>query len=296
MKKEAMLYENNSDGSVHCYLCAHHCRVDNGRWGVCGVRSNICGNLFTSAYGEVIEADVEAAAGSSRLFSLGKNIYSLAVAGCNFKCTYCNCRHISQISKTDLNDKLGYELNPRDIVENALENNCQYISFGYSEPTVYFEYMYDIAKLAKKSNIKNAMATNGYMTKEALDIIKPYIDVYMVNLMSMRDYFYKEVCCAKVSPVLETIKYLRRLELKFEVYTTVVPGKNDSDYDLKGIAEFIAGVGRDIPWHIIRLEPSIKYIDSLLSPREAIQKAKKLGREKGLRVIDSINDIYPAMV
>ena len=292
MKKEAMLYEQTGGGSVHCYLCSHHCRIDDGKWGFCGVRGNIKGRLYSSVYGEVIEANIESCMNDSPYKQLrGEKSYSVATVGCNFRCKYCKNMGVSHITKAAMNERLGYEQSPREIVKKALNNRCKSIFYNYTEPTVYFEYMHDIAFLAKKAGLKNIMATNGYMTKEAIDIIKPYIDVIKVDLKSFNEDFYVNVCSGRLSPVLDTIRYIRQVGLWQEIYTLIVPGSNDSENELSSMAEFIAGVGTDIPWHVIRPEA---VAGSPKSPENPVE-IEKLAKINGLRIVSSQENVLSAM-
>lgn len=296
MKKEAMLYEKTGGGAVHCYLCSHHCRIDDGKWGICGVRGNDNGRLYTSVYGEVIEAGQEKYPDESPYRALkGSRSYSVATVGCNFRCNYCKNKAVSNIVKKSLDEKLGYEQTPREIVRKALANRCKSIFFNYTEPTVYFEYMYDIAVLAKKSGLKNIIATNGYMTREAIDIIKPYIDAVKVDLKSFNEDFYQEVCAASLGPVLDTIRHIREAGLWQEIYTLIVPGRNDSWHELKSMAKFIAGVGADIPWHVMRLEPNARYIESREEREGALLRVEKLAKQNGLHIVNSPENMLPVM-
>jgi len=297
MKKEAMLYEKNGNGELHCYLCSHHCRLKDGEWGACGVRSSSGGKLYTSVYGETVEANVETAGRGLAYQQLkGSKSYILGAVGCNFRCGHCNYAQVSQISKSDLDKKLGFTQAPREVMHAALRNGCKSVRFDYTEPTVYFEYVYDIAGLAKKSGLKTIMATNGYMTSSAADLLKDRIDVFLVDLKSFSDEFYARACGAKLRPVLDTIGYLKSSGLWVEVSTLIIPGQNDSENELKDIAGFISDTGKDIPWHITRMEPDFKCMDSLIAPVESLLKARKLGKERGLRHVEAPRNFNPVMV
>lgn len=284
--KEAMLYEKMEDRKVHCYLCSHQCRILPDKFGICGVRQNLDGKLHTHVYGEVIAAHVDPIEKKPLYHFLpGSNSYSIATMGCNFKCPFCQNWQISQLSKRDNKDIPGDRLSPEDVVKNARKNNCESISYTYTEPTIFFEYAYDTARFAKKNGLYNNFVTNGYMTKEALEIIKPYLDACNVDLKSFSDDFYKKMCQASLEPVLNSIKIMKELNIWVEITTLVIPGQNDSEKEFKDIAGFIASVGPEIPWHVSRFHPDYKYLDSLATPIETLKKAKAAGEKAGLRYI-----------
>ena len=286
MIKEALLYEKLDDKKVHCFLCSHHCNILPDKFGVCGVRQNKDGRLYTHVYGEVIASHVDPIEKKPLYHFLpGSNSYSIATAGCNLKCDFCQNWQISQVSKKNGSGITGYELAPEQIVKEAKKNGCKSISYTYTEPTIFFEYAYDTARLAKKNGIYNNFVTNGYMTKEALETIRPYLDACNVDLKSFNDGFYKKMCKGCLEPVLDSIKTMKELGIWVEITTLIVPGQNDSDKELKDIAGFIANLSPEIPWHISRFHPDYKYLNSMPTPIETLRKAKKIGEEAGLRYI-----------
>jgi pyruvate formate lyase activating enzyme len=179
----------------------------------------------------------------------------------------------------------GYELLPEQIVREAKKSKCMSISYTYTEPTIFFEYAYDTAKLAKDAGLYNNFVTNGFMTKEALDTIRPYLDAANVDLKSFSEEFYKKICKARLQPVLDSIAYMKKLGIWVEVTTLIVPGQNDSEEELAKIAEFIAGVGEDIPWHISRFHPNYQFTDYSPTSIEILRKAAQIGKRRGLRYI-----------
>lgn len=281
-----MLYEGIGGGKVRCNLCAHRCSIADAKFGICGVRENKGGKLYTHVYGEVIASHIDPIEKKPLYhFSPGSSAYSIATAGCNFKCGFCQNWQISQLNKRD-NPKIpGKSLSPEDIVSQAKAAGCRSISYTYTEPTIFFEYAYDTAKLAKAQGLYNSFVTNGYMTKEALEAIRPYLDAANVDLKSFRPDFYKKICNAQLEPVLDSIKNMKEMGVWVEVTTLVVPGVNDSDKELKDIAEFLVSVDKDIPWHISRFHPDYEYRDCKATPVETLKKAEKIGREAGLRYI-----------
>jgi len=286
MIKEAILYKKLEGNVVQCRLCSHLCRISESRFGSCGVRQNKKGLLYTHVYGEVIASHVDPIEKKPLYhFQPGSRSYSIATVGCNFRCGFCQNWQISQLNKIDAVTAGGYELKPEEVVREAEKAGCRSISYTYTEPTIFFEYAYDTAKKAKAKGLYNIFVTNGFMTKEALDTIRPYLDACNCDLKSFRDDFYKDVCKARLEPVLDSIRYMKELGIWVEVTTLIIPGENDSEEELKGIAGFIAGLDKDIPWHISRFHPDFKYNDSAPTPIETLRKAERIGKEAGLRYI-----------
>ena len=285
MKKEAMLYEKLENKTARCYLCAHRCVVGVSQFGLCGVRQNIEGVLYTLVYSEAISSNIDPIEKKPLYHFLpGTTSYSVATIGCNFKCGFCQNWQISQISKKD-DSSLGRELEPGQIVKEAKKKGCRSISYTYTEPTIFFEYAYETAKLAKEAGLYNVFVSNGYMTKEATRTINPYLDAINVDLKSFREEFYLENCRGHLEPVLNTIKLARELNIWIEITTLIIPGKNDSEQELRDIAKFIASIGKDIPWHISRFHPDYKYVDYEATSIEVLKKAYEEGKKAGLRYV-----------
>jgi pyruvate formate lyase activating enzyme len=215
----------------------------------------------------------------------GSRSYSIATIGCNFSCDFCQNWQISQSSKKSGKGLGGYPMPSERVVENAKRQKCKSIAYTYTEPTIYFEYAYDTAVLAKKAGLINVFVTNGFMSKSALEKIKPYLDAANVDLKSYSDDFYRKMCNGRLQPVLDSIKLMKKLGIWVEVTTLIVPEQNDSDSELNNIAEFIASVGKEIPWHISRFHPDHKYKDSYPTPIKTLRRAYNIGVENGLHYI-----------
>jgi len=281
-----MLYQPSGAGRTVCALCSHRCDIAPGKFGVCEVRENRGGRLVTHAYGEVIAAHVDPVEKKPFYhFRPGSTSFSIATVGCNFRCPFCQNWQISQSSPTGRAAGRSEALPPADIVRIALSSGCRSISYTYTEPTIFFEYAFDTAKLAREAGLANNFVTNGFMTAEALETIKPYLDAANVDLKAFREETYKKLCKARLEPVLESIPLMRRLGIWVEVTTLVVPGLNDGDAELSGIAGFIAGVDPDIPWHISRFHPDYKYTESGPTPIETLRRAFAIGQRAGLRYV-----------
>src|SRR4030042_1955947 len=279
MKKEAMLYRRSQDNSVECYLCNHFCKINDSKYGFCGVRKNEKGVLFTYVYGEVIAAHVDPIEKKPLYHFLpGSLAYSIATIGCNFRWPFCQNWQISQVSKRN-SQAGGYELGPEEVVREAKKYRCKSISYTYTEPTIFFEYAYDTAKIARTEGLYNNFVTNGYMTKDAIDSIRPYLDASNVDLKFFSDKTYKKECRGSLNPVLGSIRHMKSMGIWVEVTTLVIPGMNDSDEELKNIAGFIKSVGEDIPWHISRFHPDYKLTGESPTPLTTLKRAESIGRK-----------------
>jgi pyruvate formate lyase activating enzyme len=283
--KEAMLYTRRDDGKAACVLCSRRCVISDGDRGFCNVRLNRGGSLYTLTYGSVIARHVDPIEKKPLFHFLpGSFAYSIATMGCNFRCYFCQNWEISQYQ-----DKAetvpGRPLPPETAVEEALRSGCLSIAYTYTEPTIFFEYAYDIAVLAHKRGLKNIFVTNGYQTAETIQKMKGVIDAANVDLKSFSDEFYRRVCSARLRPVLEAIPLLHEAGLHLEITTLVVPDQNDSEEELTEIAHFIAGISPDIPWHVSRFYPNYQDHTTPPTPRETIRKAVTIGRQQGLRYV-----------
>ena len=280
-----MFYEKLDRKMAKCNLCSHHCGIVDSKRGICGVRENHGGTLYTLVYGRVAAMAIDPIE-KKPLFNFypGSSAYSIATVGCNFRCLNCQNYDVSQSPKPQRRI-IGEYTSPEEIVEAAKENGCRSIAYTYSEPTIFFEYACDIAKLASKEGIKNVFVTNGYITEEALKTIKPYLDAANIDLKSFSDEFHQKVCGARLQPVLDSIKLHKELGIWIEITTLVIPTLNDSRENLKKIAEFIKDLDAGIPWHVSRFYPNYKLMNLLPTPAETLRMAREIGLETGLRYV-----------
>jgi len=284
--KEAMLYTPLEDGKVQCYLCNHRCMIPVAKRGICGVRENREGKLYTLVYGRAISLNVDPIE-KKPLFHVfpGSTSFSIATAGCNFRCLQCQNHEISQLPKDQKGRIEGSEVSPSKVVSLAKQYGCQSISYTYTEPTIYFEYAYDISRQARQEGMRNIFVTNGYMTEEALEAIQPYLDAANVDLKSFRETFYKEVCGARLKPILENLKRMREMGIWTEITTLAIPTLNDSDQEFQEIAQFILSLGPEVPWHISAFFPTYKMLDHPRTPAAALHRAREIGIRAGLRYV-----------
>ena len=285
MTREAMFSEGMADNYVRCHLCAHRCRIAPSKRGICGVRENRDGILYSLVYGRPISQSVDPIE-KKPLFHVhpGSKSYSIATVGCNFQCTFCQNHEISQMPH-ETGKIMGRSVTPGDIVEDAVKTGSKTIAYTYTEPTIYFEYAYDTGKIAHERGIKNVFITNGFMTGEALETIAPYLDAANCDLKSFSDEFYKKYCGARLQPVLDSLKLMKELNIWVEVTTLIIPSLNDSTDELRDIARFIYSIGAETPWHISRYYPQYKMRGPAPTPVTTIHRAAQIGKEEGLRYI-----------
>lgn len=283
--KEAMFYES-FNGKVKCNLCCHYCVVKEENRGICSVRENKNGKLYSLVYGKSISAGIDPIE-KKPIFHLhpGSASYSISTVGCNFHCHNCQNWTISQMPKGKGGEISGEELLPEEIVVNAKKTGCKSIAYTYTEPTIFFEYAYDTAKLAQKEGIKNIFVTNGYTSAEAIKEIAPFLDAANVDLKSFREDFYHKICGAKLQPVLDNIKLYKEMGVWIEVTTLLIPGYSDDENQLKNIAKFIRDVGVEIPWHITAFYPTFKLVDASPTSVESLRRARDIGIKAGLRYV-----------
>ncbi len=284
MKHRAKLYKTAKNSSVECFLCSHNCTILVGDYGKCNLRKNIDGALFTDTYARVVASQIDPIEKKPLYhFFPGSNAYSIATAGCNFRCDFCQNWQMSQVKSSK---DMPFEITlPEKIAKRAIASGAQSIAYTYTEPTIFFEYAYDVVRAAKERGLYNVFVTNGYMGKEAINSIGPYLDAANIDLKSFSDDFYKKRCKARLEPVLDSIRYMKKLNIWVEVTTLIIPGVNDSVDELKCIAGFIAKTGIDIPWHISRFRPDYMYTDSKPTPIETLYGASHIGKDAGLRYI-----------
>jgi pyruvate formate lyase activating enzyme len=285
--KEALLYKKlapSLDGinKVQCNACNHRCVISDGKRGICRVRENKNGKLYSLVYGRIIAEHIDPIE-KKPLYHFLPGTFSLSFAtnGCNFQCLHCQNADISQSQKI-----LGADKTPEQIVQDALNSKCPSISYTYNEPTVFVEFALDCMKLARKKGLKNIWVSNGYMTKETLDLVESYLDAINVDLKAFTEEFYKDICGARLKPVLENLIDINKRGIHLEITTLIIPGKNDSEKELKSITEFIKNeLGPDIPWHVSRFFPQYKMSDVPSTPVEKIYQAVEIGKNAGLKYV-----------
>jgi len=282
---EARFTRRLDSGVVVCDLCPHGCRIRDGARGICRVRENRGGRLFSLVYGKAVAAHVDPIEKKPLFHVLpGTLSFSIATAGCNLQCRHCQNAGISQVAR-GAGKIAGEPLAPEQVVSLALKNGCRSVSYTYTEPTVYFEYALDTARLASEAGLLNVFVTNGYTAAEPLEAIAPWLRAANVDLKSFRDSFYRKVCLARLAPVLETLKKMLALGIWVEVTTLLIPGLNDDERELRELAGFLRDLDPGIPWHVSAFHPTYRMTDRPRTPRRTLQRAAEIGREEGLRYV-----------
>ncbi len=281
---QAMLYERQQEGKIKCCLCARRCLISEGATGFCLVRKNEAGTLFTLNYGRAVSAGVDPI-GKKPLshFNPGALVMSVAAAGCNFRCQFCDNWMISQDHEV-----AGKPFSPEEIVQAALDSQCQGISYTYTEPTIFMEYAYDTAKLAHEKGLFNTFVTNGYMTPEAAQTIGPYLDAVTVDFKGNGDPdFYKSVMSVpNVQPIYDLLKELKLQGVHIELTNLVVPKIGDSPDRLRTMAKWIKDyLGPDTPFHLLRFHPDYKLTTVPATSVQEMEQACLTARNQGLNYV-----------
>jgi pyruvate formate lyase activating enzyme len=285
--REAVLYEKLPDSRVQCQTCQWRCWIDPERYGVCGMYQNQHGNLYNLNYA-VVSSMASDPIEKKPLFHFfpGSTVFSLGTLGCNFHCRHCQNWEIAMAES----DSLGTcrDLSVEEEIKLAINHGCQGIAWTYNEPAVWFEYTLDSAKLAKENGLYTVYVTNGYATSTALDTIGPYLDAWRVDVKGFSDKFYRDL--AKVPHWREILKTAERAKQKWgmhvEVVTNIIPGMNDDDEQINGIAAWIRdGLGELTPWHVTRFYPQHRLTSAPPTPIVTLEKACRIGKEAGLKFV-----------
>jgi pyruvate formate lyase activating enzyme len=307
--KEALFWKKLDGKKVQCQLCNQYCLISDGGRGLCGVRENHDGTLYTLVYGKVIAEHIDPIEKKPLFHFLpGTTSYSIATVGCNLRCSFCQNADISQASLTSLplpegEVRRGWEQRipgedrtPEQIVREALHNDCASIAYTYTEPTIFAEFALDVMKLAREQGLKNVWVSNGYTTKEALETVAPYLEAANIDLKFFNDETYWRICGCHLAPILETLKLYKKLKIWLEITTLIIPGQNDDEKQLTDIAEFIVKeLGVNTPWHISRFFPTYKMNAVSPTPEATIKQAYEIGKKAGLKYIYAGNTLSDGM-
>jgi pyruvate formate lyase activating enzyme len=271
-------------GSVRCVACAHRCVLRPGRVGICGVRQNRGGRLYTLVYGQVVASKAEPVEKKPFYHFLpGSRAYSVATQGCNFHCAFCQNWAISQAHREGLVPE-SRQVTPEGVVEEALAAGVRSIAYTYVEPTVFIEFALDSMVRARAAGLHNLFVTNGYQTPEAIELVAPYLDAANVDLKAANDRFYRRICGARWEPVRDSVEEMRRRGIWLELTTLLIPGLNDDVRDLRAMAEWIATTaGPETPWHLTRFQPAFRLGEHETTPAASLVRGAGIAREVGLR-------------
>ncbi len=284
--RDALLYDHLADDQVRCNLCAHRCVIKDSGRGICRVRENHEGRLYTRVYGNLIAQNVDPIEKKPLYhFYPGSMAYSIATPGCNFRCEWCQNWQISQMPRLmTLPDRR--RLQPEAIVESALATGSASIAYTYTEPTIFFEYSFDVSKLAHEAGVKNVYVSNGFMTPEMIDLYHPWLDAANVDIKAFKDETYRKLMGGRLEPVLESCRRLKAAGVWLEVTTLIVPGVNDDPEELQALAAFIYDdLGPETPWHLSRFYPQYKMTAKNPTEQAILTETKAMGEEMGLDYI-----------
>ncbi|MDD3113773.1 MAG: AmmeMemoRadiSam system radical SAM enzyme [Candidatus Izemoplasmatales bacterium] len=284
--EEAMLYSRLEDDFIQCHVCPHRCVIKPGGYGVCHTRMNQLDKLMVLNDGLAVAVAIDPIEKKPLYHFLpGSRIYSLAAAGCNLQCPWCQNWEISQV-EAGIRPFPGKNISPEDHVKWALAYHVPAIAYTYTEPTVYLEYAFKTMVLAKEKQLKNVWVTNGYMTKETLELILPYLDAANVDLKAPDDQTYERLCKGSAKPVMDCLKLLVKNHVHVEITTLIVPGVNDQAIQIEAMATFIeTELGNTIPWHLNRFHPAWKMKDTQPTPIETLIMARSIAKKHQLKQI-----------
>ncbi len=282
--RDAEYWTLRPDGDIRCQLCPNKCIIPNGYRGLCRARVNIDGVLKTLVYGRVVAANIDPIEKKPLFhFHPDTRSFSIATAGCNMNCLFCQNWQISQATP----ESTRYmKFSPADGVNAAVENKCLSIAYTYTEPTIYFEYMRDTAKLAHEKGIKNVWVTCGYIQEKPLRELCKYIDAANVDLKGFSDIFYEVYTTGELEPVLETFKILKEEGVWTELTNLIIPGANDDPVMISNMCAWIVKeLGPDVPVHFSRFHPDFKLRDRPATPVATIEKAVAIAKHYGIHFV-----------
>jgi len=285
--KEAILYKKIKNDLVQCYVCNHYCSIANGRRGFCGVRQNNNGLLYSLNYDKIIAKHVDPIEKKPLFHFLpGSFSYSISAIGCNFRCAQCQNWEISQATNLYPKDIPGEKMTPKEIVNEAIKNNCPSISYTYTEPTVFLELALETMKIAHKKEVKNIWVSNGYISQETIEMIAPYLDAINVDLKFFTEGNYQKICQAKLAPVLKNLKEFYQRKICLEITTLLIPDLTDGENQIEKMAKFIKNeLGDDVPWHLSKFHPDYQMIDKKTTSDENLNQAYETGKKIGLKYV-----------
>jgi pyruvate formate lyase activating enzyme len=282
---EAMLYSKAKDKKVKCGLCRRNCLIQENGKGQCGVRKNIEGKLYSLVFGRTLTASIDPIEKKPLYhFKPGSQCLGVSTYGCNFFCKHCQNWGISQQRHEEAISKVPFT-SPEEIVEQALAAGVEGIAYTYTEPTIFAEYALETMKLAKKKGLYNVWVSNGYMTRQCIDEIAPFLDGINVDLKGDAKFYREIVGNANIDFVKENISYLHKKKVHLEITNLIVPGYNDKERDFKEVSKFVAVMGLLVPLHFTRFSPQYKL--GHLPPTDVakLHLAKEVAEKAGLKYV-----------
>jgi len=281
----AKYYKELGNGMVQCHLCPNRCILSKGQIGLCKARKNVDGKLYSLTYGNLASIHLDPIEKKPLYHFLpGTLIYSISTTGCNLQCKFCQNWQISQVFPWQIETK---KMDPEEVVEEAIKSGAKSIAFTYNEPIVFYEYMLDVAKLAKKRGLKTVVISAAYINPEPLKELLKYIDAYKVDFKGFREEFYRKLTVTgHVAPVLEAMKIIKESGTWLEIVNLIIPGENDSEEDIKNLILWIKdNLGTEVPLHFSRFHPDYKLLNVPPTPIETLKKARKMALDLGLKYV-----------
>lgn len=282
--QEARYYKKLSQGKVQCHLCFRGCEIPLGKRGFCRNRENINGTLFSLVYAKPAALQIDPIEKEPSFHMIpGTKILCTATASCNFRCKFCHNWHLSQRSVEEVP---SFIMRPEEIVRKAIEYRCATVSFTYSEPTVFYEFMFDVVRIAKERGLKTLYHTNGSISFEPLLDLLKYMDAVTVDLKAFTEKFYADISSSELEPVLHTLKTIHASGRHLEIVNLIIPTLNDDPFDLKRMCHWIRhNLGKNVPIHFNRFFPNYKLTHIPPTPLETLEKAYKIAKEEGLEYV-----------
>jgi len=289
--KTAAYWHVRKDGLIECDLCPRRCRIAEGKRGACLVRRRADDKLIADSYGLACGLAVDPIEKKPlNHFLPGSSALSFGTVGCNLMCGFCQNGHLARAVAVE-----GTSASPEKIAGMALRYGCESVAFTYNEPTVFFEYALDTARVCRVRGLKTVAVTNGWIEPEPRKEFFGQMDAANVDLKAFTDRFYKELCGATLQPVLDTLVYLReQTKVHLEVTTLLIPGQNDSPTEIDAMTKWaVAHLGPDMPWHFSAYRPTLKWNEAPPTPLETLLQAKSIAEQNGLRHIH-LGNVYVA--
>ena len=281
---ECRYYKESDDGRIECQLCPHHCRMADGKTGLCRSRKNKGGVLVSEVYGKPCSLAIDPIEKKPLYhFHPGTTCLSMACTGCNFRCLNCQNYEISQVQPSEVDH---YDLSPEAVVELCLKHHCPGIAYTYTEPLTYLEYITDTARLAHKTGLWNILVTAGYVCQEPLNDLLPHLDAANIDLKSFSDDIYMKVSGGHLQPVLDTILAMHGAGVWIELTNLVIPGVNDDRQMIRKMCRWIAANGlADNPLHFSRFFPKYKMRNIPPTPLQTLKEAEQIALEEGIKYV-----------
>lgn len=281
---EARYYEKLAQRKIRCKLCPRECVIDDLERGYCGVRENRGGTYYSLVYGKPCSANVDPIEKKPLFHFLpGSQSFSIATAGCNVMCKFCQNWEISQSQPEQIR---SVDMPPKSVAEIAARNRCASIAYTYSEPVVFAEYMYDTAAAGHEKRIKSVMISNGYINPKPMQDLCQVLDAVKIDLKAFTEKFYRELVSGELRPVLDTLVLLRKQNMWIEIVYLVIPGQNDAAGELSEMCRWIVTeLGPDTPVHFTRFYPQYRLTNLPATPIPTLKKARQIGLDSGLRFV-----------